>query len=98
MGGHDGSPVRGDGLQVHVEGGLAVVLLPPARAPRGSVHAARLHVPGHRDTCPAHTCPVAGTRVLLTRLVSDTRVPIHCPLATIHSRTRSYGHVSCSHV
>ena len=27
-------------LHVHVEGGLAVVLLPPARAPRGCVHAA----------------------------------------------------------
>ena len=66
-------------LHVHVEGGLAVVLLPPARAPRGSVHAARLHVPGHRDTCPAHTCRDKGTR-----LDSITRVPIHCPLATIH--------------
>ena len=31
-------------LHVHVEGGLAVVLLPPARAPRGCVHAA---VSGH---------------------------------------------------
>ena len=37
---HGDVPVRGDGLQVHVEGGLAVVLLPPARAPRGRVHAA----------------------------------------------------------
>ena len=50
-------------LHVHVEGGLAVVLLPPARAPRGSVHAARLHAPSHRDTCPAHTCRDKGTRV-----------------------------------
>ena len=30
--------VCGDGLQVHVEGGLAVVLLPPPRAPGGGVH------------------------------------------------------------
>ena len=30
----------GADLHVHVEGGLAVVLLPPARAPRGRVHAA----------------------------------------------------------
>ena len=30
----------GPHLHVHVEGGLAVVLLPPARAPRGCVHAA----------------------------------------------------------
>ena len=42
---------------------------------------------------PDYTCPVTGTRVLLTpagikehvsRLDSITRVPIHCPLATIH--------------
>ena len=64
-------------LHVHVEGGLAVVLLPPARAPRGSVHAARLHAPSHRDTCPAHTSHVS-------RLVPRTLIPIHCPLATIH--------------
>ena len=38
MGGHDGPPVRGDGLQVHVEGGLTVVLLPPPRASGGGVH------------------------------------------------------------
>ena len=30
--------VRGDGLQVHVEGGLAVVLLPPPRTSGGGVH------------------------------------------------------------
>ena len=35
---HGDVPVRGDGLQVHVEGGLAVVLLPPPRAPGGGVH------------------------------------------------------------
>ena len=35
---HGDVPVRGDGLQVHVEGGLAVVLLPPARSSGGGVH------------------------------------------------------------
>ena len=78
-------------LHVHVEGGLAVVLLPPARAPRGSVHAARLHVPGHRDTCPAHTCRDKGTRV-------SSRLNNTCPdsLSTCHySLVRSQEHVSC---
>ena len=36
--GDGGSLVRGDGLQVHVEGGLAVVLLPPPRTSGGGVH------------------------------------------------------------
>ena len=78
-------------LHVHVEGGLAVVLLPPARAPRGSVHAARLHAPGHRDTCPAHTCRDKGTRV--SSSLNNT-----CPdsLSTCHySLARSQEHVSC---
>ena len=75
---------------MHVEGGLAVVLLPPARAPRGSVHAARLHVPGHRDTCPAHTCRDEGTRV-------SSSLGSTCPdsLSTVHyPRARSQEHVS----
>ena len=78
-------------LHVHVEGGLAVVLLPPARAPRGSVHAARLHAPSHRDTCPAHTCRDKGTRV-------SSRLNNTCPdsLSTCHySLVRSQEHVSC---
>ena len=78
-------------LHVHVEGGLAVVLLPPARAPRGSVHAARLHAPSHRDTCPAHTCRDKGTRV--SSSLNNT-----CPdsLSTCHySLARSQEHVSC---
>ena len=78
-------------LHVHVEGGLAVVLLPPARAPRGSVHAARLHAPSHRDTCPAHTCRDKGTRV-------SSRLKNTCPdsLSTCHySLARSQEHVSC---
>ena len=78
-------------LHVHVEGGLAVVLLPPARAPRGSVHAARLHAPSHRDTCPAHTCRDKGTRV-------SSSLKNTCPdsLSTCHySLARSQEHVSC---
>ena len=82
-------------LHVHVEGGLAVVLLPPARAPRGSVHAARLHAPSHRDTCPAHTCRDKGTRVS-SRL--NNRPDNRCPdsLSACHySLVRSQEHVSC---
>ena len=78
-------------LHVHVEGGLAVVLLPPARAPRGSVHAARLHAPSHWDTCPAHSCRDKWTRV-------SSRLKNTCPdsLSTCHySRARSQEHVSC---
>ena len=45
VGAHRGSLVRGDGLQVHVEGGLAVVLLPPSRTSGGGVHS---RVSGHR--------------------------------------------------
>ena len=93
-------------LHVHVEGGLAVVLLPPARAPRGSVHAARLHAPSHRDTCPAHTCRDKGTRVssrlnntwpdsLSTCQVTEARVLPPCHQSRAKRLNISPSWISC---